>query len=214
VSIAAHALVVAAFVIIPLGAEVEMPQVSSPIKVAQFLRTVVPPSPPPPPSAVPPAPSTTVVPLEAPTSIAPERLDVPSNPVEGAIPDVVGSGPATAGLANVGTTPLPVLAPPPPPPQPKIVRAGYGVREPKKVLHVPPEYPEIAKRARVEGAVVLEAILDVNGRVEQVRVMHSVPLLDDAAVRAVREWRYTPTELNGVPVPVLMTITVRFFLER
>ena len=68
--------------------------------------------------------------------------------------------------------------------------------------------------SRVEGTVVLEAVLDVTGRVESVRVLGSQPLLDDAAVRAVRQWRYTPTELNGVPVPVLMTITVRFSLER
>jgi len=189
VSIAAHAIVVAAFVIIPLAAEVEMPRISSPIKLAEYLRTVAPPAPPPPPSAVVPTPSNRLAPIEAPPTIAPDRPDTPPNPVEGAIPDFVGSGPATPGLANVGATPLPPLPPPPPPPQPRIVRAGYGVREPKKVLHVTPEYPEIAKRARVEGTVILEAVLDVSGRVDQVRVLHSVTLLDDAAVRAVKQWR-------------------------
>jgi protein TonB len=89
-----------------------------------------------------------------------------------------------------------------------------GVREPKKIVHVAPEYPPLAQRAGVEGIVTLEAVLDVTGRVEQVRVMKSVLLLDEAAIRAVRQWRYTPTELNGVPVPVLMTITVRFSLNR
>jgi protein TonB len=106
---------------------------------------------------------------------------------------------------------VPVVAPPP---QPKIVRVGQGVREPKKLVHVAPEYPVIAQRARVQGTVVLEAVLDVTGRVDRVRVLRSEPLLDEAAIKAVRQWRYTPTELNGVPVPVLMTITVHFSLAQ
>ena len=108
--------------------------------------------------------------------------------------------------------PGPDAATPPIPPKPQ--RVGGLIREPRKILHVAPLYPDIARQSRVEGTVVLEAVLDVTGRVESVRVLGSQPLLDDAAVRAVRQWRYTPTELNGVPVPVLMTITVRFSLER
>jgi protein TonB len=88
------------------------------------------------------------------------------------------------------------------------------IREPKKLVHVAPLYPEIARTARIEGIVVMEALLDATGKVDSVRVLRSVALLDDAAIRAVKQWRYTPTELNGVPVPVLMTITVRFALER
>jgi protein TonB len=108
------------------------------------------------------------------------------------------------------------VAPPPPPipPPPKLVRVGGTIREPRKILHVAPIYPEFARQARAEGAVIIEAILDATGKVESVKVLRSQPLLDEAAVRAVRQWRYTPTELNGVPVPVLMTITVRFSLER
>ena len=94
------------------------------------------------------------------------------------------------------------------------MRVGGIIREPRKILHVAPLYPDIARQSHVQGTVVMEAILDATGRVESVRVLRSQPLLDDAAVRAVRQWRYTPTELNGVPVPVLMTITVRFSLER
>jgi protein TonB len=91
---------------------------------------------------------------------------------------------------------------------------GGVIREPRKLVHVAPLYPEIARVSRVEGIVVVEAILDVTGKVESVRVLGSHPLLDDAAVRAVRQWRYTPTELNGVPVPVLMTIRIQFSLGR
>jgi len=60
----------------------------------------------------------------------------------------------------------------------------------------------------------MEAILDAAGRVESVRVLSATPLFEDAALRAVRQWRYRPTELNGIPVPVLMTITVVFSLQR
>jgi protein TonB len=61
--------------------------------------------------------------------------------------------------------------------------------------------------------VVLEAILDRGGRVDQLRVVKSIPLLDQAALDAVRQWRYRPTVLNGQPVAVLMTITIRFTLQ-
>jgi protein TonB len=109
----------------------------------------------------------------------------------------------------------PVAPPPPAPPaQPRLARVGSGIREPKKLVHIAPEYPEIARRAGVQGVVILEAILDATGRVDSVRVLRSQPLLDEAAIRAVRQWRYSPTELNGVPVPVLMTITVQFSLNR
>ena len=98
--------------------------------------------------------------------------------------------------------------------QAKPVRVGPGIREPKKIVHAAPEYPDVARTARVEGVVILEAVLDISGRVQSIKVLRSTPLLDDAAIRAVRQWRYTPTELNGVPVPVLMTITVQFTLAR
>jgi protein TonB len=96
----------------------------------------------------------------------------------------------------------------------KPVRVGGVIREPRKLLHVAPLYPDIARQSRIQGTVIMEAILDATGKVESVRVLRSEPLLDEAAVRAVRQWRYTPTELNGVPVPVLMTITIRFSLDR
>jgi protein TonB len=66
----------------------------------------------------------------------------------------------------------------------------------------------------VEGVVILEAIIGADGRVQEVRVLRSKPLLDQAAIDAVRQWLFTPTLLNGVPVPVIMTVTVNFALER
>ncbi|HET8647139.1 MAG TPA: energy transducer TonB, partial [Vicinamibacteria bacterium] len=76
-----------------------------------------------------------------------------------------------------------------------------------------PVYPEMAKQARVQGTVVLEATIDPSGRVDNVRVLRGIPLLNEAALDAVRKWVYSPTLLNGTPVPVIMTVTVNFTLS-
>jgi periplasmic protein TonB len=73
-------------------------------------------------------------------------------------------------------------------------------------------YPPIAQSARVQGVVILETLIGANGRVEDARVLRSIPLLDQAALDAVRQWEFTPTLLNGNPVPVIMTTTVQFSL--
>ncbi len=79
---------------------------------------------------------------------------------------------------------------------------------------VQPVYPPIAQAARVQGIVIIEATIGADGRITDTRVLRSIPLLDQAAVDAVRQWQYTPTQLNGVPVPVIMTVTVTFTLSR
>ena len=76
-----------------------------------------------------------------------------------------------------------------------------------------PIYPSMARIARVQGVVILEAVIDVSGRVESARVVRSISLLDDAALEAVRQWRFEPARLNGQPVPVVMTVTVNFSLQ-
>jgi protein TonB len=91
--------------------------------------------------------------------------------------------------------------------QPSSVHAGAGFAQTK---HVDPIYPEAVRSARVSGVVILEASIDVQGRVSDVRVLRSVPLLDRAALDAVRQWEYAPTLLNGAPVPVIMTVTMQF----
>jgi protein TonB len=68
--------------------------------------------------------------------------------------------------------------------------------------------------ARVEGIVIIEAVIDDRGGVAETRILRGVPVLDDAALEAVRQWTYTPTLLNGVPTPVVMTITVTFRLQQ
>jgi TonB family protein len=93
------------------------------------------------------------------------------------------------------------------------VRVGGKISEPRKTRNVPPQYPEMAKRARVQGTVILEATISPQGRVTDVKVLRGIPMLDNAAMSAVREWTYTPTMLNGVPVPVIMSVTVNFRLD-
>ena len=84
---------------------------------------------------------------------------------------------------------------------------------PAKIADIAPVYPAIARAAGVQGTVLLQATIGLDGRVEDLQVLRSVPLLDQAAVTAVRQWRYTPTLLNGQPVAVVMTVTVGFRLR-
>lgn len=93
------------------------------------------------------------------------------------------------------------------------VRVGGDIKAPIKVRDVKPVYPQVAQEARVQGIVIVEGLIDEQGNVADVKVLRGVPLLNDAAVGAVRQWRYTPTLLNGVPVPVIMTMTVTFTLQ-
>lgn len=116
---------------------------------------------------------------------------------------VGGPGPALAGSGGEGAG-----GPGAP------VRPGGDIQPPVKLRHVAPVYPELARRAGVQGLVVLECVIDPSGRVDRVKVLRGHPLLDAAAVEAVRQWRYTPTRLNGVPVAVLLTVTVQFRLPR
>jgi periplasmic protein TonB len=106
------------------------------------------------------------------------------------------------------------VVPPPPPPPPQVpVRLSSGMQAPRKVVDATPIYPVVARTARVEGVVILEAVIDARGSVETVRVLRSIPLLDQAAVDAVRQWKFTPTLLNGERVPIVMTVTVNFRLQ-
>ena len=88
------------------------------------------------------------------------------------------------------------------------------MRAPVVLERVEPDYPESARRARLQGIVILEATITTSGEVRQVRVLKSVnPLLDEAALLAVRAWRYRPATLNGRAVSVYLTVTVRFGID-
>jgi TonB family protein len=90
------------------------------------------------------------------------------------------------------------------------VRVGGQIKPPTKIKDVQPVYPVIAKTARVGGVVTIEATIGPDGAVTETNVVRSVPLLDQAALDAVRQWEYTPTLQNGRPVPVVVTIAVNF----
>jgi TonB family protein len=108
---------------------------------------------------------------------------------------------------------LPPVPPPPPPPALTAVRVGGEIKAPRKLIDVRPDYPAIAQSARVQGVVILECTVGPDGKVVDAKVLRSIPLLDEAARAAVMQWVYTPTLLNGVPVPVIMTVTVNFTLS-
>ena len=93
------------------------------------------------------------------------------------------------------------------------IRVGGDIKEPKKITHVPPVYPEIAQAAGIQGVVIIETLIGEDGAVREATVLRPVPMLDQAAIDAVLRWKYTPTLLNGQPVPVIMTVTVTFTLN-
>jgi len=216
-SIALHALVFALVLVLPLLYDDRLPERAA--EVRAFFASpleLAPPPPPPPPAAshvarrssreAPPA--RFVAPVEVPSEIVPdEGLDLgveggTSGGVEGGVPGGVVGG-VVGGLPD---------AAPPPPVRP--LRAGLDVREPRRVKDVPPVYPELAVATRLQGVVILECQIDAHGRVAEVRVLRGFMLLNEAAVEAVRQWVYTPTLVNGVPVPVTMTVTVSFRLDQ
>src|SRR5262245_24893323 len=90
------------------------------------------------------------------------------------------------------------------------IRVGSNVQESKLIHQVDPVYPDAAKTARISGIVILQVTVGVEGKVLEAKVLRGHPLLTQAALEAVRQWRYSPTVLNGEPVPVTATVSVRF----
>ena len=93
------------------------------------------------------------------------------------------------------------------------VRVGGDIKEPKKIKDAKPVYPPLAQTAKISGIVIIEAIIAKDGTIRDAKILRGMPMLNDAALEAVRQWRYTPTTLNGVPVEVVMTVTVNFTLN-
>lgn len=93
------------------------------------------------------------------------------------------------------------------------VQAEGDIKQPKLIKKVEPVYPEIARQARVEGVVIIEATTDAYGRVAKVKALRSVPLLDQAAIDAVKQWVYEPMVVDGEPEGVVFTVTVSFKLK-
>jgi protein TonB len=215
-SFVVHVTVIAAAMVGRIAATTELPD--PPRSTAFIMATVEVPTVPPPAvrrQAPASASSEQAVPLAEPDAIVPDAIV----PDATGLPDVVPSGGPIPGAGDVPVEwfgPRPAAPPAPraavpPPRQP--LRVGGVVRPPQKIHHVAPVYPAIAQAARVSGTVILEALIGADGTVHELAMLKSVPLLDDSALKAVRQWRFTPTLLNGVPVPVIMTVSVTFTLN-
>ena len=217
VSLGFHAAAAAALAIVPLLLADGLPQPGGDIRAFFVEPMAAPPPPPPPPPAARAVTATRVVPktpAAAPAGfVAPVEIPTEIKPEEGL--DLGGTDGGVAGGVEGGVVGgvvggLPD-APPPPPVAP--VRVGGDVHEPRKVLDAVPVYPELAANARVEGLVIIEATIDARGRVVNASILRGVPMLNEAALEAVRKWVYTPTLLNGVPTPIIVTVTLTFRLK-
>ena len=210
ISLAAHVAGVAVVVVVPLLATDALPALHSSLSVSMITPIVPAPPPlrratPPPAEAVPTA-NPNAAPLDAPDGFTKEVEIVP---VETDSSDLgVVTGPIESSDALVPPAPTQVQEPPP-----AVVRPGGKIQPPTKIHDVMPVYPPLAQSVGQRGIVIIEATIGVDGSVVDARVLRSVPLLDEAALQAVRQWRYTPTRLNGAPVAVIMTVTVNFQLR-
>ncbi len=216
-SIVTHLVIVAAAIAIPLFAPGVLPAPATNL-MAFISHDVV--TPPPPPAAPPREaasaqrqPEVTNVNLNAAPVVMPDAIG--NEPVgettKGMIRGVEASDGALigGGIGSVVDVAPPTVAVEPPPP----IRVGGNVTPPKKIRDAAPIYPVLAQTVRVSGMVIIEATIGPTGEVMEATVLRSIPLLDAAAVDAVRRWRYTPTLLNGKPVAVVMTVTVNFQLQ-
>jgi protein TonB len=214
-------LLIGVMILIPLIYTEALPKQ----QLMTFLVAPPPPPPPPPPPAAAPVKVVKVVQtdivngqLRTPTRI-PQKVAIikeesaPPPMTAGVIGGVPGGVPggSMGGVIGgiIGSTPVAV----PKVAAPTRVRVSAGVQAGNLINQVKPSYPAIAKSARIQGAVVLQAEISKQGTIENLRVISGHPMLVQAALDAVKQWRYKPYLLNGEPVPVETTITVNFTLS-
>jgi periplasmic protein TonB len=222
-----HIVILATLIIVPL-------YTTGTIQLGKYDDTplVVPPAAPPPP---PPAAGRAVAPrmtskrpklaytqgkLSSPASI-PKTISLDNEAaapdlsgVEGGVPGGVPGGQLGGSLGGVvgGTGTSTPIPPPQQPPARRIVRVGSNLKAPRQTFSVQPEYPVLARQTHISGTVVINAVLDEHGNVVGARALSGHPLLIPAALKAVLQWKYEPTLLNGTPVAVEMEVTVHFSL--
>jgi periplasmic protein TonB len=229
-----HALVIGVIV----GMSYWMVEAVQPPPIPVTLYSAAPPPPPPPPAAArkkaePKPPEEKPKPVEKPKEVqptqVPEEEPQPQEQVEGAdetqTPDTVEGeeggmeGGVEGGVAGgveggvvggvIGGTPGGTIGGTGDEP----MRITAEVKQPQLINKVEPPYPELARRAKIQGVVVLEAVITKEGNVEEVKVLRSLhPVMDQAAINAVKKWKYKPAMFNGNPVKVYFTVTVNFKL--
>ncbi len=199
-----------------------------------FLAAPPPPPPPPPPPAAVVKPQK-VIPREFDSGQLTQPVSIPDQvaiidedyqPPSAGIAGVVGGVPGGQVGGQVGgviggiISSAPTVAPPPPPPPPvkkkaapKRIRVGGNVAKARLLRQVRPQYPPLARQARIQGTVKLSAVIAKDGTIQKLEVTNGHPLLVPAALAAVKQWRYKPTLLNGEAVEVLTNIDVNFTLS-
>jgi periplasmic protein TonB len=217
-----QALLVSILILIPLLYTEALPKQ----QLMTFLVAPPPPPPPPPPPAAAPVKAVKVVQtdivngqLRTPTKI-PEKVQMIKE--EEAPPPVMASGGVVGGVPGgvpggqmggviggiISSTPVAV----PKVATPQRVRVSQGVTQGLLIHKVQPSYPPLARQARIQGSVVLQAVISKDGAIENLRLVSGHPMLAPAAIDAVKQWRYKPYILNGEPVEVETQITVNFTL--
>ena len=138
---------------------------------------------------------------------------VPPGPMVGIVPGAVGV-PGQSGRRLLGSEIGNMALPPPPlpPPPPERIPVGGEVAAAKLISQPRPVYPPLARQAHIQGTVRLKAFISKDGTIENLTVLSGHPLLIEAAMEAVKLWRYQPTLLNGVPVGVVTNVDVKFTL--
>lgn len=215
-SILAHTALLGAVLVVPI-----LSALDNYVVYANKLTFVMPPAampamPAPPPKAA------TPVPAMNPNAAPPAP---PEQPVTSEVTTPASYGPVPPGVP-VGTGTSAILGTgrgdgasslgeyiPPEPKKTEPIRPGGAIKTPSRTYYVEPVYPSIARTTGLGGYVILEAVLDESGAVKDVKVLKSNPMFDRAALEAVAKWRYTPTQLNGIAVPVVMTVTVTFAIR-
>lgn len=220
VSTIVHLVLIALVILIPLLTYQALPTAG---EGARAFFVAPPEAAPPPPPPPPPAPAAAraakaaapvpvhddakfVAPVEVPDAVLPEpSLSLAG--AEGGMPGGVEGG-VPGGVVGgiVGGIPTPA----PPPPAVNAVRVGGQIKAPKLLKVVQPNYPELAAQARLTATIILEALVASDGQVKSVSVLRGAPLFDEAAKEAVKQWRYQPLLLNGVPTEFILTVTVKF----
>ncbi len=219
------------FEVILIGVMVLIPLIyTEALPKAQLMTFIVapppPPPPPPPPAAAPPvrvirkvtAEDLMRAPTVIPKTIAQikDEKEPPPQASVGVVGGVPGGMPGGTPGGVLGSILTGAAPPPPPPPKaetPKRIRVGGQVEAAKAIFAPKPEYPPLAKMARIQGTVRLEAVISRDGTIQDLKVMSGHPLLVKAALEAVQRWRYQPTLLNGEPVEVVTEIDVNFTLS-
>lgn len=215
-------IIIGVMIIIPLMKTEALPKA----QLMTFLAAPPPPPPPPPPPAK--APPVVVHKvsmadlMKAPTVIPKTIAKIKDQPVvqsTGVVGGVSGGMPGGSvggvlgGIIGGVTAGPPPPPPPPKPKTPKRIRVGGQVEQAKLIYKPSPQYPPLAKMARIQGTVRLEAIIAKDGTIQDLKVLSGHPLLVKAALDAVKQWRYQPTLLNGEPVEVITEIDVNFTLS-